>query len=120
MESVPVELERITEEVQDAINDYDLIEEFYYPLSQEDFNVRWEAVFWPGKLEKQLDSTADMLNEIEEDLKKIQNKDANEFQEMFNNFIGKFYGYLLIKSVCGNFLTNKIQKHICISKLQIF
>ena len=34
METVPIELERINEEVQDAINDYDLIEEFYYPLSQ--------------------------------------------------------------------------------------
>ena len=81
MESVPYELERITEEVQDAINDYDLIEEFYYPLSQDDFNVRWEAVFWPGKLEKQLESTADTLNEIEDQLKKNQMKDVNDFQD---------------------------------------
>ena len=81
MESVPVELERITLEVQDAINDYDLIEEFYYPLSQDDFNVRWEAVFWPGKLEKELETTAETLNEIENQLKKNQMKDVNDFQD---------------------------------------
>ena len=81
METVPLELENLTEEVNRAVNDYDLIEEFYYPLSQDDFNVRWDAVFWPGKLQKQLEATYESLVEIEEDLKKIQLKDANEFQD---------------------------------------
>ena len=75
METVPLELENLTEEVNRAVNDYDLIEEFYYPLSQDDFNVRWDAVFWPGKLQKQLEATYESLVEIEEDLKKIQLKD---------------------------------------------
>ena len=50
----------------------------YY--SQDDFNVRWDAIFWPGKLTKQLEQAHENLIEIEEELKKIQLKDANEFQ----------------------------------------
>lgn len=38
-------------------------------------------MFWPGKLEKQLDSTAEVLNEIEEQLKKNQLKDVNDFED---------------------------------------
>ncbi|CAG5113648.1 Oidioi.mRNA.OKI2018_I69.chr2.g7738.t1.cds [Oikopleura dioica] len=81
METVPAQLEELTLEVQDAVNDYDLIEEFYYPLSQDDFNVRWEAVFFPGKLEKLLEATYGTLDVIEQDLKKIQMKDTGEFHE---------------------------------------
>ena len=32
METVPIELENLTEEVEHAVNDYELVEEFYYPL----------------------------------------------------------------------------------------
>jgi dynein heavy chain len=81
METVPIELENLTEEVEHAVNDYELVEEFYYPLSQDDFNVRWDAIFWPGKLTKQLEQAHENLIEIEEELKKIQLKDANEFQD---------------------------------------
>ena len=54
-----------------------------FKLSQDDFNVRWDAVFWPGKLKKQLSSTYENLIDIEEDLKKIQLKDASEFQVIY-------------------------------------
>ena len=32
--TVPIELENLTEEVEHAVNDYELVEEFYYPLRQ--------------------------------------------------------------------------------------
>jgi len=34
METVPIELENLTEEVEHAVNDYELVEEFYYPLRE--------------------------------------------------------------------------------------
>ena len=34
METVPIELENLTEEVEHAVNDYELVEEFYYPLKE--------------------------------------------------------------------------------------
>ena len=57
--------------------------------SQDDFNVRWDAIFWPGKLTKQLEQAHENLIEIEEELKKIQLKDANEFQVNITSPLGR-------------------------------
>ena len=40
MESIPEKLKEHTELIDKAMTDYELIEEFYYNLSMDDFNLK--------------------------------------------------------------------------------
>ena len=40
MESIPEKLKEQTELIDKAMTDYELIEEFYYNLSMDDFNLK--------------------------------------------------------------------------------
>lgn len=41
MKTIPDLLKKNQELIDKAVIDYELIEEFYYSLSQDDFNVKW-------------------------------------------------------------------------------
>ncbi|XP_077969677.1 dynein axonemal heavy chain 1-like isoform X2 [Styela clava] len=81
MKSVPEQLINHVEVIDHAMVDYELIEEFNYNLSQDDFVTKWTAIGWPKKLEDQMDSTYKSLEELEEHFHKLQLSDQNQFQD---------------------------------------
>ncbi|XP_043932324.1 dynein axonemal heavy chain 1 [Protopterus annectens] len=81
MKGIPQHLKTHEETVNKALLDYDLIDEFFYSLSQEDFNAKWSAVAWPHKIEKQMEACAVQHEEDEERFHKIQLIDQNNFQD---------------------------------------
>ncbi|XP_076826201.1 dynein axonemal heavy chain 1-like isoform X3 [Clavelina lepadiformis] len=81
MKGVPEQLLQHTERIDRAMGDYELIEEFYYNLSQDDFVAKWTAIGWPKKLEDQMETTYASLQELEQHFHKLQLADQNNFQD---------------------------------------
>ncbi|KAI8481625.1 Dynein heavy chain 1, axonemal [Branchiostoma belcheri] len=81
MKTIPEALKTHEEAINKAMTDYELIEEFYYNLSQDDFNAKWTAIGWPHKIVDQMDMTLQQLEEDEERFRKIQLSDQNNFQD---------------------------------------
>ncbi|XP_019627758.1 PREDICTED: dynein heavy chain 1, axonemal-like isoform X2 [Branchiostoma belcheri] len=81
MKTIPEALKTHEEAINKAMTDYELIEEFYYNLSQDDFNAKWTAIGWPYKIVDQMDMTLQQLEEDEERFRKIQLSDQNNFQD---------------------------------------
>lgn len=51
--------------------DYDMIEDYFYPLSDDDFNNRWDTLSWPRRIFDQIDITE---NQMEQDEQKFHKK----------------------------------------------
>ncbi|XP_066265765.1 dynein axonemal heavy chain 1-like isoform X2 [Branchiostoma lanceolatum] len=81
MKTIPEALKSHEEAINKAMTDYELIEEFYYNLSQDDFNAKWTAIGWPHKIVDQMDMTLQQLDEDEDRFRKIQLSDQNNFQD---------------------------------------
>ncbi|XP_033101869.1 dynein heavy chain 1, axonemal-like [Anneissia japonica] len=81
MESIPDRLKEHQEVIDKAMTDYELIEEFCYNLSTDDFNLKWSAIGWPHKIEIQMEQTFQQLEEDKERFQKIQVMDQNNFQD---------------------------------------
>ncbi|KAK2170975.1 hypothetical protein NP493_1117g00049 [Ridgeia piscesae] len=81
MKTIPDVLAEHTELIDKAMSDYELIEEFYYNLSADDFQAKWTAVGWPYKIEQQMEQTEAQLEEDEERFRKLQLQDQANFND---------------------------------------
>ncbi|XP_076467072.1 dynein axonemal heavy chain 1-like isoform X2 [Babylonia areolata] len=81
MKGIPEKLKEHQELIDKAMEDYELIEEFYYNLSTDDFNAKWTAIGWPHKIECQMEQTSLQLDEDEERFHKLQNSDQANFED---------------------------------------
>ena len=85
MTSIPGEIKKHKETIDKAMDDYQLIEEFFYNLSQDDFNAKYTALFWPNKIEEQVAQTELILEADEERFRKLQQSDQAAFQEKIDS-----------------------------------
>ncbi|XP_052808511.1 dynein axonemal heavy chain 1-like isoform X3 [Mya arenaria] len=81
MKGIPEKLKEHQDLIDKAMDDYELIEDFYYNLSQEDFNLKWTAIGWPHKIEVQMEQTETQLEEDEERFRKLQSSDQGNFND---------------------------------------
>ncbi|XP_070190635.1 dynein axonemal heavy chain 1-like isoform X2 [Littorina saxatilis] len=81
MKTIPEKLKEHQELIDKAMEDYELIEEFYYSLSTDDFNAKWTAIGWPHKIERQMEQTSTQLDEDEERFHKLQMSDQANFED---------------------------------------
>ncbi|XP_060076356.1 dynein axonemal heavy chain 1-like, partial [Ylistrum balloti] len=81
MKGIPDKLKEHQELIDKAMDDYELIEEFYYNLSADDFNAKWTAIGWPHKIEVQMEATYQQLDEDEERFRKLQTSDQANFND---------------------------------------
>ncbi|KAL1763660.1 dynein heavy chain 1, axonemal [Sigmodon hispidus] len=72
-----VESERIVK----VMSDYEVMDEFLYNLTTDDFNDKWAANNWPSKILGQIEMVRQQHVEDEEKFRKIQIMDQNNFQE---------------------------------------
>ncbi|XP_063282706.1 dynein axonemal heavy chain 1 [Pelobates fuscus] len=85
MKGIPEQLKTLEEQAAKVISDYDVMDEFFYSLSQEDFNAKWAAISWPYKITKQTDEIKLQHSEDEEKFRKIQVMDQNNFLERLDS-----------------------------------
>lgn len=85
MKTIPDKLKEHQELIDKAMVDYELIEAFYYNLSQEDFNTKWTTVGWPHKIELQMAQTYEQLEEEEEKFHKLQLSDQTTFNDKLDS-----------------------------------
>uniref|UniRef100_A0A8C0W387 Dynein axonemal heavy chain 1 n=1 Tax=Castor canadensis TaxID=51338 RepID=A0A8C0W387_CASCN len=81
MKGIPEKLAMLEERIAKVIDDYEVIDEFLYNLSNEDFNDKWAASNWPSKILGQIEMVRQQHIEDEEKFRKIQIMDQNNFQE---------------------------------------
>ncbi|KAM6980842.1 dynein axonemal heavy chain 1 [Aplochiton taeniatus] len=96
MKQIPDQLKAHEELLSKAMTDYELIDEFFYSLSNEDFNGKWTAMAWPHKIVMQIETVATQHLEDEERFHKIQLLDQNHFQERLDSLqmlVAGFAGY---------------------------
>ncbi|XP_025927284.1 dynein heavy chain 1, axonemal [Apteryx rowi] len=81
MKGVPEQLTVQEELIKEVMEDYKVMEEFLYNLTQKDFTAKWAASYWPLKIIMQTKSIQLQHLEEEEKFRKIQLMDQNNFQE---------------------------------------
>ncbi|XP_009304459.3 dynein axonemal heavy chain 1 [Danio rerio] len=96
MNQVPEQLKAHEEILSKAMSDYDLIDEFYYSLSDEEFKEKWSAMAWPHKILTQMETVSAQHVDDEERFDKIQVADQNSFLERLSFLemvVAGFSGY---------------------------
>ncbi|XP_065685160.1 dynein axonemal heavy chain 1 isoform X1 [Hydra vulgaris] len=72
-------------EKQDLMNkvmlDYDVMEEFCYNISIDDFTTKWSCLAWPGKIQQQIEMTVKNLQVDEDRFHKSLLTEQNLFQD---------------------------------------
>ncbi|KAI1890876.1 hypothetical protein AGOR_G00158120 [Albula goreensis] len=81
MKQIPEQVKNHEEIVSKVMADYELIDEFFYNLSDADFSAKWTAIGWPYKIMTQVELVTVQHEEDEERFQKIQQVDQNNFQE---------------------------------------
>ncbi|CAK6435519.1 unnamed protein product [Pipistrellus nathusii] len=81
MKGIPEKLVVLEERIVKVMDDYQIMDEFHYNLSTDDFNDKWAANNWPTKILGQIDLVRHQHFEDEEKFHKIQVMDQNNFQE---------------------------------------
>ncbi|KAM4722817.1 dynein axonemal heavy chain 1 [Rhinophrynus dorsalis] len=81
MNGVPEQLKTLEVQIHKVIAEYDVIDEFFYSLSQDDFSAKWALVSWPQKITTLMDTIQEQHLEEEEKFRKIQVMDQNNFLE---------------------------------------
>ncbi|XP_072521546.1 dynein axonemal heavy chain 1 [Salminus brasiliensis] len=81
MIQIPDQLRTQKELLSKAMADYELIDDFFYNLSKDDFAAKWTAMAWPHKILTQMESVRVKHEEDEDRFHKIQLVDQNNFQE---------------------------------------
>ncbi|XP_016065513.1 PREDICTED: dynein heavy chain 1, axonemal [Miniopterus natalensis] len=81
MKSIPEKLVGLEERIVKVMDDYQVMDEFHYSLTTDDFNDKWAANNWPAKILGQIEMVRQQHLEEEEKFHKIQIMDQNNFQE---------------------------------------
>lgn len=85
MKQIPEQLKKNQELIDKAMVDYELIEEFNYNISAEDFNAKWTCIGWPHKIQLQMEATEASLESDEERFQKNLLADQNTFQDRLDS-----------------------------------
>ncbi|XP_048578532.1 dynein axonemal heavy chain 1-like isoform X2 [Nematostella vectensis] len=85
MKGIPELLKKNQELIDKAMVDYELIEEFNYNISAEDFSAKWTCISWPYKIQQQMDATEQALDADEERFQKNLLSDQNTFQDRLDS-----------------------------------
>ncbi|KAJ7998998.1 hypothetical protein DPEC_G00210820 [Dallia pectoralis] len=85
MKQIPDQLKTHEETLTKAMSDYELIDEFFYSLSNEDINGKWTAMAWPHRIRTQMETASAQNVEDQEGFYKIQLVDQNNFHERLDS-----------------------------------
>ncbi|XP_042305771.1 dynein axonemal heavy chain 1 isoform X2 [Sceloporus undulatus] len=81
MKGIPEKQKAQEELISKVMEEYEIMEEFLYNLTQDDFNDKWAASNWPLKITTQIELIRQQHIEDEERFRKIQLMDQTNFLE---------------------------------------
>lgn len=81
METIPMTVRGLDDQTRRYVMDYEVLEQFWYNLPQEDFVNKWTAIGWPLKVAKTVEQIEIFLIEETERLYKIQLQDEVNLHE---------------------------------------
>ncbi|XP_055847749.1 dynein axonemal heavy chain 1 [Episyrphus balteatus] len=81
MELVPDKMTIMRERIQIMILEYNILDSFFYNLSDQQFAMKWEAIAWPHKIMKRLIAMKEEHKIDIEEFKRIQIRELALFQE---------------------------------------
>ncbi|XP_034961986.1 dynein axonemal heavy chain 1 isoform X2 [Zootoca vivipara] len=81
MKGIPEKQKAQEELISKVMEEYEIMEDFLYNLTQEDFNDKWAASGWPHKITTQIELIRQQHIEDEERFRKIQLMDQTNFLE---------------------------------------
>ncbi len=93
MDTVPDILDEQQELIDHVLADYELIDEFYYNLTNDDFTAKWTTIAWPNKIRNLLEEVEDQLEEDEERFRKLQISDLATFADKLDSLTVCFIYY---------------------------
>lgn len=85
MKQIPEQLKSYKEHLAKTLSDYELIEEFFHSLPNNDVNKKWKAIEWPQKIINQMEPVATQHLEDEESFRKIHLTEQSNFEEHLAN-----------------------------------
>lgn len=86
IETVPLSVKALDEQVRRYLIEYDVLDIFWYNLPQEDFDNKWESIGWPHKIQKTIETTEEYLKQEEEHFYKLQINEEFALQEKIETF----------------------------------
>ncbi|KAH0630033.1 hypothetical protein JD844_012597 [Phrynosoma platyrhinos] len=81
MKGIPEKQKAQEELISKVMEEYEIMEEFLYNLTQDDFNDKWAASNWPLRITTQIEQIRQQHMEDEERFRKIQLMDQTNFLE---------------------------------------
>ncbi|NXU12627.1 DYH1 protein, partial [Pardalotus punctatus] len=85
LKGVPEQLVVQEQLIQEVMEDYKVMEEFLYNLTEEDFSDKWTASYWPRKMSQDSESIRLQHIEDEDRFRKMQVLDQKSFQEKLDD-----------------------------------
>ncbi|XP_060766195.1 dynein axonemal heavy chain 1 [Neoarius graeffei] len=85
MKQIPDKLKAHEEFLSKVVDDYNLMDEFFYNLTDEDFSGKWTAMAWPNKILDQIEKVRVQHEEDEDRFQKIQLVDQSDFLERLDS-----------------------------------
>lgn len=82
---LPDMIESNQAKIDKVMQDYELMEDFYYNLSTDDFNAKWTCFAWPAKVDELIERTNDNLGQDEERFQKILASDQANFEDKMDS-----------------------------------
>ena len=85
IKSLPDTISLNQQKIEKVMSDYELLEDFHYNLSTDDFNAKWTCFAWPAKVDDLIERTNDSLTQDEERFSKILNSDQANFEDKMDS-----------------------------------
>nr|VZI05919.1 unnamed protein product [Spirometra erinaceieuropaei] len=85
IDNIPETMEEQQENIDKCLADYDLIDDFYYNISNDDFTAKWTTIGWPNKVRNIVAQVEMQLEEDEERFRKLQISDLATFADKLDS-----------------------------------
>ncbi|CAF1258579.1 unnamed protein product, partial [Adineta ricciae] len=87
MKSVPEQVDDKKDDIQKVLEEYVVLDEFMYNLSNEDFGLKYGVLAWPWKIRTMLEQVEEQHKEDEDRFKKLQVQDTATLNDKIDQLI---------------------------------
>lgn len=94
MKTVPNLLDDKKDDITNVMDEFSLLDEFLYNLSNEDFNMKWGLLSWPWKLTNMMVQVEEQHVEDEERFRKMQITDTSALNDKLDSLIVSIFSAL--------------------------
>nr|XP_046487754.1 dynein axonemal heavy chain 1-like [Neodiprion pinetum] len=99
METIPLTVKGLDDTVQKLKLEYDVLDQFWWNLSDEEFALKYEAIGFPLQIQIQVDETLDFLLEAQERFYKVQLTDEANLLERIDGLMGNVTNIALQRDI---------------------